>query len=165
MVETKGTLLHTAIEGNIESNPAEAQTQNASLQEIPKTASRDELIEINEKEEEEEEKTIRIPDDDPSQLMQNVGQVLTEEPLQTDDLAQEERDQIKMLTEDSLMSQFQQPGTHGMPSGEMPSDDDLETYRIVFELFDRDRSGFIDNHDLAAISVKLGKDPSEGKSS
>ena len=42
---------------------------------------------------------------------------------------------------------------------EMPSDEDLETYRIVFELFDRDRSGFIDNHDLAAISVKLGKDP------
>ncbi len=97
--------------------------------------------------------------------MQNVGQVLTEEPLQTDDLAQEERDQIKMLTEDSLMSQFQQPGAHSMPSGEMPSDDDLETYRIVFELFDRDRSGYIDNHDLAAISVKLGKDPSEGKSS
>jgi len=26
----------------------------------------------------------------------------------------------------------------------MPSDDDLETFRIVFELFDRDRSGFID---------------------
>jgi len=45
----------------------------------------------------------------------------------------------------------------------MPSDDDLETYRIVFELFDRDRSGFIDNHDLAAIAVKLGKDPSERK--
>ena len=46
---------------------------------------------------------------------------------------------------------------------DMPSDDDLETFRIVFELFDRDRSGFIDNHDLAAISVKLGRDPSEGK--
>ena len=45
----------------------------------------------------------------------------------------------------------------------LPSEDDLETYRIVFELFDRDRSGFIDAHDLAAISVKLGKDPSEGK--
>ena len=45
----------------------------------------------------------------------------------------------------------------------MPSDEDLETYRIVFELFDRDRSGFIDNHDLAAISVKLNKDPSEGE--
>jgi Ca2+-binding EF-hand superfamily protein len=48
---------------------------------------------------------------------------------------------------------------------EMPTDDDLETFRIVFELFDRDRSGYIDNHDLAAISVKLGKDPQEGKSS
>ena len=46
---------------------------------------------------------------------------------------------------------------------EMPSDDDLETFRIVFELFDRDRSGFIDNHDLAAIAVKLGRDPQEGK--
>ena len=45
----------------------------------------------------------------------------------------------------------------------LPSEDDLETYRIVFELFDRDRSGFIDAHDLAAISVKLGKDPEEGK--
>ena len=47
---------------------------------------------------------------------------------------------------------------------EMPSDDDLETFRIVFELFDRDRSGFIDNHDLAAIAVKLGRDPQDGKS-
>ena len=46
---------------------------------------------------------------------------------------------------------------------DLPSEDDLETYRIVFELFDRDRSGFIDAHDLAAIAVKLQKDPSEGK--
>lgn len=38
---------------------------------------------------------------------------------------------------------------------DLPSEDDLETYRIVFELFDRDRSGFIDAHDLAAIAVKL----------
>jgi len=45
----------------------------------------------------------------------------------------------------------------------MPTDDDLETFRIVFELFDRDRSGFIDSTDLAAISAKLGKDPAEGK--
>lgn len=50
-----------------------------------------------------------------------------------------------------------------LSSGEMPSDEDLETYRIVFELFDRDRSGYIDKHDLAAISAKLGKDPAEGK--
>lgn len=41
------------------------------------------------------------------------------------------------------------------PNANLPSEDDLETYRIVFELFDRDRSGFIDAHDLAAIAVKL----------
>ena len=29
---------------------------------------------------------------------------------------------------------------------------------------DRDKSGFIDRHDMAAIAVKLGKEPSEGKS-
>ena len=46
---------------------------------------------------------------------------------------------------------------------DLPSEEDLETYRIVFELFDRDHSGFIDKHDLAAIAVKLGKEPSEGK--
>jgi Ca2+-binding EF-hand superfamily protein len=46
---------------------------------------------------------------------------------------------------------------------DMPKEDDLETYRIVFELFDRDRSGAIDKHDLAAIAVKLGKQPEEGK--
>ena len=69
---------------------------------------------------------------------------------------------MKMNTDDSVMSVDPALG-HGPQ--EMPSDDDLETYRIVFELFDRDRSGFIDNHDLAAISVKLGKDPGEGNHS
>ena len=68
-----------------------------------------------------------------------------------------------MHDEDSLLSHSGVPG-HMLNSGEMPSDEDLETYRIVFELFDRDRSGFIDNHDLAAIAVKLNKDPSECKS-
>ena len=63
-----------------------------------------------------------------------------------------------MHTDDSLISHPRQSG-NPMNTGSMPSDDDLETYRIVFELFDRDRSGYIDNHDLAAISVKLGKDP------
>ena len=51
------------------------------------------------------------------------------------------------------------------PNAVLPNEDDLETYRIVFELFDRDHSGYIDGHDLAAISVKLGKDPEEGKNS
>lgn len=68
----------------------------------------------------------------------------------------EKRDTVNMNTDDSVMS-----AQNNNAQQEMPSDDDLETYRIVFELFDRDRSGFIDNHDLAAISVKLGKDPSE----
>ena len=72
---------------------------------------------------------------------------------------EEQRDTVQLNADDSVMS------TQGpIQTNEMPSDDDLETYRIVFELFDRDRSGYIDNHDLAAISVKLGKDPSEGKS-
>lgn len=35
----------------------------------------------------------------------------------------------------------------------LPSEDDLEIYRIVFELFDRDISGYIDAKDLAAIAV------------
>ena len=47
------------------------------------------------------------------------------------------------------------------PTEEMPSNDDLETYRIVFELFDRDKNGFIESNDMAAISLKLGKDPEE----
>ena len=78
--------------------------------------------------------------------------------------AEETRDRVQQMNDaDSLMSNTGVP-PQLLNSGEMPSDEDLETYRIVFELFDRDRSGFIDNHDLAAISVKLNKDPSEGKS-
>ena len=46
---------------------------------------------------------------------------------------------------------------------DLPTEEDLETYRIVFELFDRDKSGYIDRHDMAAIAVKLGKEPNEGK--
>ena len=44
----------------------------------------------------------------------------------------------------------------------IPSKDDLETYRILFELFDRDKSSFIDASDLQSISVKLSRDPEEG---
>ena len=32
---------------------------------------------------------------------------------------------------------------------------------IVFDLFDRDKSGFIDYRDMAVIASKLGKDPSD----
>ena len=48
-------------------------------------------------------------------------------------------------------------------SGFGPSEDDLEIYRIVFELFDRDHSGYIDAGDLRVISTKLGRDPVESK--
>ena len=92
----------------------------------------------------------------------DVSDALINEPLQSqadDDMHEEQRDTVQLNADDSVMSS--QGPIH---TNEMPSDDDLETYRIVFELFDRDRSGYIDNHDLAAISVKLGKDPSEGKS-
>ena len=45
----------------------------------------------------------------------------------------------------------------------MPTVEDFDIYRIVFELFDRDSSGFIDAQDLTAISVKVGLSPDEGK--
>lgn len=38
----------------------------------------------------------------------------------------------------------------------------METYRILFELFDRDKSSFIDAHDLQSIAVKLNRNPEEG---
>ena len=67
-----------------------------------------------------------------------------------------------MTTNDSLMS-IPAQGATGLNTEEMPSEDDLETFRIVFELFDRDKSGFIDSQDMAAISAKIGKDPGDGK--
>jgi len=40
----------------------------------------------------------------------------------------------------------------------------MDSYQIVFELFDRDHSGFIDESDLRDIAISLGRDPDEGKS-
>ena len=100
----------------------------------------------------------------PDEIMHLAGEILADGPLHThqDDGEEEKRDVVKMITDDSVLSS-QNQGILQPTQQEMPSDDDLETFRIVFELFDRDRSGFIDNHDLAAIAVKLGKDPSERK--
>ena len=50
-----------------------------------------------------------------------------------------------------------------MGAEQLPSKEDLETYRIFFELFDRDSSGSIDAQDMAAIAFKLNRDPEEGK--
>ena len=117
-----------------------------------------------ENEQQEENQMIKEINEEDVVPITAVGDVLVNEPLnedtQADDGEEEKRDVVKMNTDDSVLS------SHGGLRGqmhpqqqEMPSDDDLETFRIVFELFDRDRSGFIDNHDLAAISVKLGRDP------
>jgi len=54
-------------------------------------------------------------------------------------------------------------GDEESPAEKLPTEEDLETFRIVFELFDRDKSGFIDAQDLAAIAVKLQRDPQECK--
>ena len=48
-------------------------------------------------------------------------------------------------------------------NNKLPSQQDLETYRIIFQLFDRENAGFIDAQDLAAISIKLNRDPNDGK--
>lgn len=81
----------------------------------------------------------------------------------------EEGDQVegagihqKLASEDSILS-TQKLKDVNLKHEDMPTDDDLETFRIFFELFDRDRSGYIDGGDLAAISAKLGKNPTEGK--
>ena len=49
------------------------------------------------------------------------------------------------------------------PQENLPTVDDLEVYRIVFELFDRSQIGMIRIHELASIAIKLGYDPEQGK--
>jgi Ca2+-binding EF-hand superfamily protein len=46
---------------------------------------------------------------------------------------------------------------------QLPDANELEMYRIVFSLFDRDGSGYIDVQDMSTISFKIGKDPNECK--
>lgn len=41
-------------------------------------------------------------------------------------------------------------------------DDDIVSYKIVFDLFDKDRSGNIDHSDLKEIAISLNRDPDEG---
>jgi len=37
--------------------------------------------------------------------------------------------------------------------------DEIEVYQTVFEVFDKDRCGFIEPNDLHEIAVSLNKDP------
>jgi hypothetical protein len=50
------------------------------------------------------------------------------------------------------------------PTEVLPTVDDLEVYRVVFELFDRTSTGYIKKHEVTSISIKLGLDPEQGKS-
>ena len=45
----------------------------------------------------------------------------------------------------------------------MPSLEELEIYRIVFELFDRQKTGYIQKHEVLSIAYKLGIEPATGK--
>jgi len=58
---------------------------------------------------------------------------------------------------------FNESNPEDMESYNEPNAYDMDTNRIVFELFDRDGNGFIEADDLAVISSKLGRDPEEGK--
>lgn len=42
------------------------------------------------------------------------------------------------------------------------TEDEIDTLRIVFEMFDRDGSGEIDTNDLKEIASGLNQDPTEG---
>ncbi len=41
------------------------------------------------------------------------------------------------------------------------TDEEIENFRCIFEMFDKDKSGYIDVSDLQTIMKSLGRDPSE----
>ena len=41
------------------------------------------------------------------------------------------------------------------------SDEEIENFKCIFDMFDKDKSGFIDVADLQTIMRSLGRDPSE----
>lgn len=43
----------------------------------------------------------------------------------------------------------------------MYSEEEIENFRCIFEMFDRDKIGFIENSDLQTIMRSLGRDPHE----
>ena len=45
----------------------------------------------------------------------------------------------------------------------MYSEEEIENFRCIFEMFDKDKTGFIEVHDLQTIMKSLGRDPTEGK--
>lgn len=43
------------------------------------------------------------------------------------------------------------------------SEEEIDNFKCIFEMFDKDRNGFIDKGDLNTILSSLGRDSSEGK--
>ena len=43
----------------------------------------------------------------------------------------------------------------------MYSEEEIENFRCIFEMFDKDKSGFIEVKDLETVMRSLGRDPSE----
>ena len=41
------------------------------------------------------------------------------------------------------------------------SEEEIENFRCIFEMFDKDKSGFIEIGDLQTIMRSLGRDPNE----
>jgi len=42
------------------------------------------------------------------------------------------------------------------------SQEEIDNFKVIFEMFDKDKSGFIEVGDLQTIMKSLGRDPSEG---
>ncbi len=45
----------------------------------------------------------------------------------------------------------------------MYTEEEIENFRCIFEMFDKDKSGFIDLGDLQTIMKSLGRDPAEAQ--
>ena len=84
-------------------------------------------------------------------------QLFQEEPPVTDQppLPEEDAQQDQVLEEPTQSVQLRAP--------QLPSAEDLEVYRIVFELFDRGQTGHIQHHEMRSIMLKQGFDYAQCK--
>ena len=44
---------------------------------------------------------------------------------------------------------------------EMYSKEEIENFRCIFDMFDKEKTGFVDIQDLQTIMKSLGRDPEE----
>ena len=45
----------------------------------------------------------------------------------------------------------------------MYSKEEIENFRCIFDMFDKDKTGFVDIQDLQTIMKSLGRDPNEAE--